>query len=165
LTRVETLAGDFDAAVAAGQEGCRLLEELGAVGMLSTTAGILARALFYAGDPDEAGRWADRARELGADDDTYTVMLAQQAKALVLAQRGEAAEAERLLRETIALGETTHSPVLLGDACFDLGTAMALAGERAKALSAFNEALALYERKENLVMAARTRRELERLGG
>jgi len=165
LTRVETLAGDFDAAVAAGQEGCRLLEELGAVGLLSTTSGILARARFYAADPDGAERWADRARELGADDDTYTVMLANQVKGLVLAQRGEAAEAERLLRETIALGETTHSPVLLGDAYFDLGTAMALAGERVKATEAFSRALTLFERKENLVMAERTRHELDRLGG
>lgn len=76
---------------------------------------------------------------------------------------GAWAEGERLLHEAIQLAEPTHSPVLLGDACFDLGTAMALAGERAKATEAFNRALALYERKENLVMAERTRHELERL--
>jgi hypothetical protein len=55
--------------------------------------------------------------------------------------------------------------VLLGDAYFDLGTSMTMVGERENAVSAFKEALALYEPKENLVMAERARRKLAELGG
>jgi tetratricopeptide (TPR) repeat protein len=90
-------------------------------------------------------------------------MLSRQAKGLVLAQRGQAVEAERLLREAIALAASTHSPELLGDAYYDLGTSMTMLGEREKAVAAFKEAIALYEPKENLVMAERARRKLAEL--
>jgi tetratricopeptide (TPR) repeat protein len=132
--------------------------------ILSTSAALLARAQFYAGHVDAAEHWADRANELGAAEDVMTQILWRQAKALVLAQRGEAAESARLLDEAVGLGESTHSPVLLADVYYDMGTALASLGQREKAGASFGVALDLYQPKENFVMAARTRARLAELG-
>ena len=158
--RIESLAGDYRAAVAFGERGCRYLEEVESWGVLSTGAGILARAQFYAGRLDKAEAWAERSRELGIVEDGYTQMLWRQARALVLAQRGDGADAEQLLHEALALGRKTNSPVLLGEVYFDLGNAMATLGERAKARAAYADAIALFDAKENIAMAEQTRARL-----
>jgi len=150
--------------VAFGERGCRYLEEVESWGVLSTGAGILARAQFYAGRLDAAESWAQRSRELGIAEDGYTQMLWRQAKALVLAQRGDGADAEQLLHEALALGRKTNSPVLLGEVYFDLGNAMATLGERAKARAAYADAIALFDAKENTTMAEQTRAKLAQLG-
>ena len=66
---VELWAGDPAAAAEFGAAGCRMLEELGEQGFLSTAAGNLAQALYALDRLDEADAWAGRAAELGASDD------------------------------------------------------------------------------------------------
>jgi hypothetical protein len=82
-------------------------------------------------------------------------MLWRQVRAQVLARRGEHAEAERLAREAVAIGERTDSIDLLGDAERDLGEVLVLAGRPEDAAAALEQAAALYERKGNVVMAER----------
>jgi hypothetical protein len=48
-----------------------------------------------------------RAAELGASDDAITQMLWRQTRAKVYARPGERADAERLAREAVAIGEDT----------------------------------------------------------
>ena len=57
---IELLAGNPDAAVAAGEESCRLLEASGQQGYLSQITGMLARALCAAdgSTPQRRGRSA-----------------------------------------------------------------------------------------------------------
>jgi class 3 adenylate cyclase/tetratricopeptide (TPR) repeat protein len=153
----ELLAGDAAAAVALGEEGCRLLEELGQQAALSTAAGWLAQALYAADRLDDADAWAARAAELGASDDAMTQLLWRQVRAKVLARRGERAEAERLAREAVAIGDETQMLNAQADAYADLAEVLSLGGDREKAATALEQALARYERKENLVMAERTR--------
>ena len=112
---VELLAGDPAAAVEFGEEGCTLLDELGERSMLSTAAGKLAQAQYAHDQLQEAESWARRSEELGASDDAYTQMLWRQVKAKVLARRGEHAEAERLAREAVAIGEKTDLLNAQGD--------------------------------------------------
>jgi class 3 adenylate cyclase/tetratricopeptide (TPR) repeat protein len=157
------LKGDPAAAVESGSEAMRLYGELGEQGWASTTAGKLARALYELDRHDEAETWAGRAAELGASDDRVTQMLWRQAKAKVLARRGEHAEAERLAREALAIGEETDLLNDVADMHADLGEVLALAGRADEAAAAFAEALARYERKENLVMAERTRARLAQI--
>ena len=160
---VELLGGDPAAAVEYGREGCRLLEELGERSWLSTAAGMLAQALYALDRTEEAEAEAVRAAELGAQDDAMTQMLWRQVKAKVLARRGEWAEAERLAREAIAVGEETDMINAQGDAYGDFAEVLTLAGKRDEARAALGRALELFERKGNLVMAGRMQARLAEL--
>jgi tetratricopeptide (TPR) repeat protein len=161
--QTELLAGDASAAVAIGEDGCRLLEELGQNTALSTAAGFLGQALYAAGRLEEADAWAERAAELGADDDAITQILWRQVRAKALARRGEDAEAERLAREAVAIADPTQMLNAQADAYADLGEVLALVGRRDEAADALEQALSRYERKENLAMAERTRARLAEL--
>jgi tetratricopeptide (TPR) repeat protein len=162
---VELLAGDPAAAVEFGEEGCRLLDELGEKSYLSTAAGKLAQALYALDGLEEADSWAGRAVELGASDDVSAQILARQVKAKVLARRGEKVEAERLVREAVALGEDTDMLNAIGDTYADLAEVLELAGRSEEAAEACEQALARYERKGNVVMAGRMRERLRAQGG
>ncbi len=154
---IELLAGDPAAAAELGAEGCRLFEELDHLIFLATAAGKLAQALYLLDRLDDAEAWARRAEELGASDDVWTQMLWRQTQAKVLARRGEHAEAKRLAREAVAIGDGTDILDMQGAACTDLGEVLSLAGRPDEAREALEQALDRYERKGNLVMAGRTR--------
>jgi tetratricopeptide (TPR) repeat protein len=157
---VEFHAGDLEAAEAAGEVSCRLLDELGRPSVLSTTAGGLAAVYVELGRLDDAERWAARAAELGAAEDAITQMLWRQARARVLARRGEFAEAERLAREAVEIGEGTEDLNSKAETWADLGEVLALAGRPQEAAEALEQALVRFEAKENLVLAGRTRERL-----
>ena len=86
-----------------------------------------------------------------------TQMLSRQVRAKVLARRGEHAEAERLAREAVAIGEGTDALNWQGDAHADLAEVLLLGGKAEEAAAALEQALDRYERKGNLVMARRMR--------
>jgi Flp pilus assembly protein TadD len=90
-------------------------------------------------------------------------MLWRQVRGKVLARRGDHSEAERLAREAVALGDGTDMLDAQGDAHTDLGEVLALAGRADEAAGAYAEALARYERKENVVMSERMRARLAEL--
>ena len=160
---IETFAGDPVAAVAAGEAGCRMLEELGNSSELSTEAASLARAYCDLGRLDEAERWAVRAAELGSSDDAATQMLWRDARAIVLARRGKHAEAERLAREAVEIGEQTEALNAQADTYADLGEVLTRAGGRDEAAKALEQALDRYERKKNLAMVAQVKPKLDAL--
>jgi class 3 adenylate cyclase/tetratricopeptide (TPR) repeat protein len=160
---LELLAGDSAAAAAFGSEAMRLYDELEEQAFAATAAGTLAQALYELDRLDEAETWAGRAAKLGASDDRSPQMLWRQVKAKVLARRAERAEAERLAREAVTIAEETDMLNNVANAYADLGEVLALAGRTEEAGAAFNEALACYHRKENLVMAERTRARLTEL--
>ena len=159
---VELLAGNPAAAAELGSEGCRQLRDLGERSVLSTGAGYLAQALYALDRLDEADVWAGQAAELGSSDDMITQMLWRQARAKVLARRGEPENAERLVREAIAIGEQSDMLDAHGDAYADLGEVLALAGRGNEAASAFQRARERHERKGNLVSARRAKTRLTR---
>ena len=105
---IELLGGDPEAAVAAGEESCRMREELGRWAELSTTAAGLALAYIELDRLGDAERWTARAAELGAAEDATTQMLWRQARARVLARRGDYEQAERLASEAVEIGEATE---------------------------------------------------------
>jgi class 3 adenylate cyclase/tetratricopeptide (TPR) repeat protein len=160
---VEELAGDYEAAVEFAREGCRLLEELGEQAWLSTAFGILAQGLYSLGRLDEADECAERAAELGASDDAITQMLWRQVRAKVLAVRGASADAERLAREAVAIGDETDLIAARGDAYADLAEVLVLGGKTDGAVQSLEHALANYTRKGNLVGIQRARSRLSEL--
>jgi tetratricopeptide (TPR) repeat protein len=160
---IEFLAGDPEAAVAAGEESCRMREALSRWAELSTTAAGLALVYADLGRLDEAERWAARAEETGAPEDAVTHMLWRQARARVHARRGELEEAERLAREAIEIGDTTEDLNSKAEARADLGQILALADRREEAAELTKEALARFEAKENVVRTEQMRERLARL--
>ena len=160
---VEYLAGDPTAAAELGAEGCRLLEELGEQGHLSTAGGTLAQSLYTLDRLEDADAWARRAAELGASDDAFTQALCLQVRAKVLARRGEHAKAQRLAHEAVAISEETDFLNGQGDAYADLAEVLLLAGKADEATAPFEQALERYDRKGNLVMAGRMRDRLSAL--
>ena len=158
---IQLLAGNPAAAVEFGEEACRLLDEMGNRSGQSTAR--LAEAFYVDGRLDEAEAWADRAAELGASDDPVTQLLWRTVRAKVLARRGEHAEAERLAREAVALGDETDQLDTQGDAYADLAEVLVLADRPEDAAEALEQALARYERKEDLVKAGRARDRLAAL--
>ena len=104
----ELLAGD---PAAAAEFGSRRVQAARGAGRteLPVDRGGIARAGALRARPARRGRRLGRAAqtELGASDDATTQMLWRQARAKVLARRGEHAEAERLAREAVAIGEKT----------------------------------------------------------
>jgi class 3 adenylate cyclase len=160
---VERLAGDHFRAAVLGEESCGLLEELGIVGYLSTAAGWLALALYELDRLDDAEAWAARAEDLGASDDLWTQMLWRRARAKIIARRGEHAVADLLAREAVALLEATDALDSQGDAYADLAEVLVLSGRPREAPAALEQALERYERKGNIVSAARTRERLAEL--
>jgi tetratricopeptide (TPR) repeat protein len=162
---VELLARDPAAAARLGTQGCLLLEQAGDKSWLSTAVGMLAEALYELGRLEEADASAARAAELGASDDAITQMLWRQVQAKVLARRDEPDEAERLASEAIAIGAETDMLSALGDAYSDLAEVLTLAHRASDAHAALQQALALYERKGDLVMVERTHTKLRELPG
>ena len=84
-------------------------------------------------------------------------------RAKVLAVRGELDRAERLAREGVAIAEPGDYIDLRGDMWMDLAEILTVRGST-DARDALEHALALYERKGNLVSAARARGRLAELG-
>jgi class 3 adenylate cyclase/tetratricopeptide (TPR) repeat protein len=154
---VELWGDDPAAAAEFGAAELRLFEELGELGFSSTAAGHLAQALYALDRLDEANASAVRAIQLGASDDTVTQMLSRQVRAKVLARRGEHADAERLVREAVAISAGTDALNWQGDANADLAEVLLLSGKPSEAAAALEQALDRYERKGNLVMARRMR--------
>ena len=75
--------------------------------------------------------------------------------AKVLARRGEHAEAERLAREAVAIGDGTDMLNPQGDANADLAEVLLRGGKTHEAAAALTQALDRYERKGNVAMARR----------
>ncbi len=164
-TSVELLAGDPVAAAAFGAEGCRLHEELGEHPFLGGAAATFAQALYALDRLEEAGSWADRAAELVDADDLSKQMLWRHVKGKVLARRDEHAEAQRLAREAVTIGDDTELLDAQADAYADLGEVLLLGGKHDDAAVALEQALVRYDRKGNLVSAQRVRTRLTELTG
>jgi tetratricopeptide (TPR) repeat protein len=90
-------------------------------------------------------------------------MLWRQARARLLARRGNYEEAVRLASEAVDIGETTEGLNSKADARADLGEVFTIARRPQKAAEALEQALVRFEAKENLVMAARIKERLEAL--
>ena len=159
---VELLAGEPATAAEFAAEGCRLHEELGEREHLAGAGAGFAQALYALDRLDEADSWAGRAAELVARD-AWTAMLWRSVRAKVLARRGEHAEAQRLARESVKIGDDTNLLDWHGNAYADLAEVLRLGGKLDEAAAALEQALVRYERKGNLVSAARARARLAEL--
>jgi class 3 adenylate cyclase/tetratricopeptide (TPR) repeat protein len=154
------LAGDYAEAERRYRSAYGMLEAAGERGFLSTVACILAEVLVERGRPEEAWRYVERGRELGASDDVVTQYAWRSAGARVLAAEGRFSEALELARQAVAVIETTEYLDNYGAALFTLGVVAVAAGRHEEAADALERAVAAWERKENIALAARARERL-----
>jgi class 3 adenylate cyclase/tetratricopeptide (TPR) repeat protein len=154
---VEEIAGDYEAACDWGRRGCELMETMGHLSWLSTFSAELGLVLCELERYDEAASWAERSRELGADDDIATQMYWRELQSQLLAARGESEAAEQFGREALELTRQTDNINAEAEALLCLGRVLARAGQKERAEQALREATALFEQKGNVAMAARTR--------
>jgi ATP/maltotriose-dependent transcriptional regulator MalT len=139
------------------------LAKMGEKAYLSTTAAFLARAVEAQGRNEEAYELTEVAEQEGATDDFSTQVVWRGVRARLLAKGGATAVAVRLAREAVALAEQTDRLNYHGGALVDLAAVFQSAGQVDDELQALEAALELYERKCNVVAAAKLRPRVDEL--
>jgi class 3 adenylate cyclase/tetratricopeptide (TPR) repeat protein len=153
-SRVELLAGNPAEAERELRRGFIVLEELRERYLLSSLSGLLARALWTQGRPDEAEDMSALAEEISDADDIDAQVHWRCVQAKILASRGAGDEAEALVRAAVDLLEPTDAVVLQIEALSDLGEVLTILG-RDGAASAFEQARQLAAAKGSDVLVAR----------
>jgi class 3 adenylate cyclase/DNA-binding transcriptional ArsR family regulator len=100
---------DLDGAVRVGQAAADDLEQRGETGGRSTMYGMMSWVHALQGRDDQALAAAVEARRLGAEDDAVTQIQWRSSMSVVAARRGDAAEADRLSAEAVAIAADTDS--------------------------------------------------------
>jgi tetratricopeptide (TPR) repeat protein len=156
LGRVEMLAGDPMAAERQLRSAFAALEEAGETGSLSTVAAELADALYAQGHFEEAQRYTRVSEEAAASDDYASQILWRSVRAKAIA-REDPDGAEQLARAAVTLAADTDDIDRRGESFMALAEVLLLAERPDEANPVIREALCLYEKKGNLVSAARAR--------
>jgi tetratricopeptide (TPR) repeat protein len=151
-SRVETLAGDPQAA----EHDLRIdFEKLSSIGDkygLPVVGVLLARAVCQQGRYEEAAELNETVEQLADDADVETQAIRRCVSAqLLVAGGGDGEEAERLTREAVSLVDSSESPDLHGDCLVVLAEVLKSAGRRNEARLALREACDLYRLKGDVV--------------
>jgi tetratricopeptide (TPR) repeat protein len=160
--RISLLAGEAPDAEARLRASYEMMKNAGDMGHLSTAVLTLAEAVYRQGRYEEIGALLKESYRMGSADDGANRICSLCLRAKVLGRTGKPDEAERLIAEAVALSRRAGSPQFLGDSLMDMGDVLSQREEtRPRARFAFQAALAEYERKGSLALAARARRTLE----
>ena len=154
---LELHAGEDETAAAVLRESFDALGRLGEAGFRSTVGTLLADALERLGRLDEAEEVLALVAELAAPDDCDPQVRMRAVRARILTRRGDVAAAQAMGEEAVALASRTDYLVLHGEALLALAGAQHASGAVAAARESLREALELFERKEDVPQAARTR--------
>jgi tetratricopeptide (TPR) repeat protein len=151
---LEKYGGDLAAAESAlrGEIDCG--ERAGMTGTNSSSMGYLAECLCALDDFDEVDQWIERARAATEPHDVESQIAWRKPRALLLAHRGDYAEAETLAQETVRLANGTDDPTAQADARVVLADVLGLAGQTDQAATTLDEAIELFEAKGNVLGAA-----------
>ena len=162
---IELLAGDYTAAERELRVGSEALDRMGERGYSSSVSAYRARALYGQGRLKEAEELARRAQEGASEEDLWSQVLSLGTLAKVRARNGDFEAAEPSARQAVLLVEETDALDLHGGALLDRAEVLLLAGHMSYAESCAEQALDLFRRKGNDVLAAQTAELLERARG
>jgi DNA-binding SARP family transcriptional activator/tetratricopeptide (TPR) repeat protein len=140
-----------------------LLDKIGEKSHYSSTAAVLARANYAQGRYDEAEMLTRAAEDASRPNDIHGQIMWRSIRAKVLARRGELQAAEVLGREAITFAEQSDFLNSHAHALADFAEILEIGGRSSEAADALREAIALYERKENLFSAASAHAALAKL--
>jgi DNA-binding SARP family transcriptional activator/tetratricopeptide (TPR) repeat protein len=154
---VEALAGDLKAAERAIRAAVEHAAEIADSWFYVIASIDLARTVCDQGRPDESLRILDESERHPWFPDLEIVIKRPSTRALALARLGRLEEAEVHAREAVGYADGTGFLGWHADALVVLGEVLRLAGRPTEAMDALEEALGLYERKGNVVSAAKAR--------
>jgi DNA-binding SARP family transcriptional activator/tetratricopeptide (TPR) repeat protein len=157
---VEMLAGQPAVAEERLRLGYARLQEMGERALLPTTAAMLAQVIHAQGRYQEADAFCLVGERTAAPEDFSTQAMWRGVRAKLLGREGRLDEAVALAREAVRLAEPTDMLTIRADALVNLAEVLDLRGPSAEADAAARAGLALYERKEDRVSAARIRLQL-----
>jgi class 3 adenylate cyclase/tetratricopeptide (TPR) repeat protein len=162
--RVEMLAGSPTTAESESRASYEILDRMGNVGNLASTAPHLGDILYAQGRYDEAHQLSELTERITIEGDVDAEVRWRQLRAKTLARRGIYDEAEALARDAIRIVAPTDYLDLHADATFALAEVLRLAGRTSDAAAALRETLELCRRKGNLVRATQAESSLAELG-
>ena len=145
------------------REACELLEKTGNKALLSEVVIGLAEAALRERALDEAEHFCELGDELSTTDDVESKAHVALVRAKVRAARSDLVAAEDLARHAVAVYSGTDYIERLADSWLTLADIL-VAKDDPRGEAAASEALALYERKGNLVGAGWVRRFLDEAG-
>jgi DNA-binding SARP family transcriptional activator len=156
---VELHAGDPEAAERELRAGYELVQR---AAMRGSYFGMglreeLAQALYVLGRHDEARALSEESERRSASDDLQAQVQWRAVRAKVLAREERVEEAESLARAGVAIAEQTELVLVHANALLDLGEVLQAAGRPEEAGPFLEDARLIFERKGDLVSAARAR--------
>ena len=154
---IEVLAGDPAKAESDLKWGAQRLRGIGELSWLSTVAGILSEAVYAQGRYDEVDTYLRMCEATAGSEDAYSQCLLRSVQAKLLARQGEAAAAEELGRQAVAVVEPTDFIFMRCFALLSLGETLQLVGRQQEARAVLQHAVDLCERKGFTVGAGRGR--------
>ncbi len=157
----EILAGDPATAERDLRWGVETLRGIGELTWLSTTAAILAEALYAQGRLEEAEEFVKVSHETAGSEDIFSQVLLRSVRAKVMAQLDRPDEAELLARKAVAIATSSDSLLLQAEAFTSLAHVMGAADRAAEGEAALAEARRACEQKGNVAGADRARRLFE----
>jgi class 3 adenylate cyclase/tetratricopeptide (TPR) repeat protein len=137
------------------------LGEVGETSFRSTVTTKLAHALYESGEPAEAERLAIEGETMGSADDVVNFAYGRSVRAMVLADRGELAEAEKLGRGAVDYAFETDFPEVHATAYLALAHVLRRAGRDDEARAYIEQAIEQYESRGDINSAGTARRLLE----
>jgi predicted ATPase len=160
---VEIYAGAAPAAEREALESYRFLDEHGNRVWLSSLAAMLAQATYAQNRWAEAEAYMEISALAAAPDDLDAQVRWRAVGARLAARTGNVAEADRLSDEALRFVEMTDFLDSHADSLVVRAEVLLLQTRRAESAAALAAALALYERKGNVVSAAEVRQLLKEL--
>jgi class 3 adenylate cyclase/tetratricopeptide (TPR) repeat protein len=154
---IELLADEPAAAERELRTGLDEYVRMGERARLSTTAALLAVALHAQGRDDEAHEFSVMSEESASPDDLASQVFWREARARVVARRGNVEESLSLARKAVELAADTDFLGLHGGALVALAEVHRAAGSPTEASHAAERGLALYQAKGDLVSISKTR--------
>ncbi len=146
------------------RETHELYEAMGETAFNSTICSVLGHTLCDQGRFDEAEGFAARSREMASEDDFASQGDWRLVRARVLSERGSFDEALALIEEAVTIFDATDYLDWQGGGYEVRGSVLDAAGRDDDARVAFEEAIDRFQRKGNVVAAARVRAQLEHIG-
>jgi tetratricopeptide (TPR) repeat protein len=155
--RLETLLDDHHAAERTTRAVAERAREVADNWYYVLASVDLARVLCERGDPQQCLRVLDESERHPSPPDIEILVKRPAARALALARIGQLEDAQLLARDAVAHARGTRFVCVEADALLVLAEVLRLEGRSAEAVAALEEALALYERKGNVVSATKAR--------
>jgi tetratricopeptide (TPR) repeat protein len=129
---------------------------------LSTRAAEVAEVAYRRSSYDRAERYVDVSKQHALRDDIGVQIAWRSVRAKILARREDFEEAHALAREAIRLSDRTDTSNQRAQVQLDTAEVLALQGRRKEATACIEQAVRVYERKQNAVSASMAKALLER---